>query len=246
MTKRQTTRGRRRHPSSRIAMLAVRVCLSGCMMPAAMHSGSEPAAAYAFERYEVVIGAAERQTILTGFLVGGSVADLAVVHIDENDDRRLRIFTFTDGKWAPVAEATLRPEVSFVDVANIEGRDRLIVYGDGRLTWFDPESVAERELAAVISDFSPPPRGEVLHVDITRDLNGDGRDDLVVPHGHGFQVLVQLPGGRFAEPVAVGPSTGPDRGLRRRRLPVPALGRGRSCPRDGLRPGRTQRPGVLE
>ncbi len=211
MTQPQTTRGRRRHPSSRIAMLAVRVCLSGCMMPAAMHSGSEPAAAYAFERYEVVIGAAERQTILTGFLMGGSVADLAVVHIDENDDRRLRIFTFTDGDWAPEVDTTLRPEASFVDVANIDGRDRLIAYGDGRLTWFDPETGTERELAAVTSDFSPPPRGEVLHVDITRDVNGDGRDDLIVPHGHGFQVLVQMSGGAFAEPVAVGPSTGLDR-----------------------------------
>ena len=197
MTKPQTTRGRRRHPSSRIAMLAVRVCLSGCMMPAAMHSGSEPAAAYGFERYEVAIGAAERQTVLTGFLVGDSVADLAVVHIDENDDRRLRILAFTDGDWTPEVETTLRPEASFVDVANIDGGDRLVIYGDGRLTWFDPETGTERELAAVTSDFSPPPRGAVLHVDITRDLNGDGRDDLVVPHGRGFHVLVQRSGGRL-------------------------------------------------
>ena len=211
MTKPQTTRGRRGHPSSRIAMLAVRVCLSGCMMPAAMHSGSEPAAAYAFERYEVAIGAAERQTVLTGFLSGGSVADLAVVHVDGNDDRRLRIFTFTDGDWTPDVDTTLRPEASFVDVANIDGGDRLVIYGGGRLTWFDPETGTERELAAVTSDFSPPPRGEVLHVDITRDLNGDGRDDLVVPHGHGFHVLVRRSGGTFADPVTIGPSTGPDR-----------------------------------
>ena len=28
------------------------------------------------------------------------------------------------------------------------GKSRLIAYGDGRLTWFDPESATERELAA--------------------------------------------------------------------------------------------------
>ena len=86
------------------------------------------------------------------------MADLAVVHIDENDDRRLRIFTFTDGDWAPEVDATLRPEASLLDVANIDGRDRMVIYGGGRLTWFDPESETERELAAVTSDFSPPPR----------------------------------------------------------------------------------------
>ena len=181
------------------------------MIPAAMRSGSEPAAAYTFERYEVAIGAAERQTVLTGFFSGGSVADLAAVSIDGSGDRHLLIFASVDGEWGPATEATLRPDVSFVDVANIDGRDRLIAYGDGRLTWFDPVSATERELAEVTSDFSPPPRREVLHVDITRDLNGDGRDDLVVPRGHGFQVLVQMPGGRFADPVAIGPTTGLDR-----------------------------------
>ena len=78
-----------------------------------------------FEQYEVVIGSAERQTVLTGFLLGGAVADLAVVNIDENDDRRLRIYAFGDSTWVPLLGATLHPQVSFVDVANIDGRDRL-------------------------------------------------------------------------------------------------------------------------
>ena len=48
-----------------------------------------PAAAQVtFERYEVVTGSAQRQTVLTGFLLGGAIAELAVVRIDENDDRR--------------------------------------------------------------------------------------------------------------------------------------------------------------
>lgn len=48
---------------------------------------------------------AQRQTVLTGFLFGGASADLAVVHIDENSERRLRIYTFdlvvpdADGFW---------------------------------------------------------------------------------------------------------------------------------------------------
>lgn len=47
------------------------------------------AAAFTFEQYEVVTGSAKRQTVLTGFLLGGAIAELAVVNIDEKDDRRL-------------------------------------------------------------------------------------------------------------------------------------------------------------
>ncbi len=192
-------------------MLTLRVCLYGCVGPAAALPGAEPAESSTFERYDVVIGASERQTLLTGLLAGGSVADLAIVDNDGHDGWRLRILTFTGGDWVPEVETTLRPETSFVDVANIDGRDRLVIYGGGRLTWFDPELETERALAAVESDFKPPRRGEVVHVDITRDLNGDGRDELVVPLNHRFHVLVQRIDGTFTDPVTIGPATGPDR-----------------------------------
>ena len=171
-------------------------------------SFASPAAAeFTFAQYEVVLGAAERQTVLTGFLLGGAVADLAVVNIDENGDRRLRIHAFGDSTWVPRLGATLRPEVLFVDVANIGGRDRLIAYEPGRLNWFDLKTATERELVAVTSNFNPPRRGEIPHVDVTRDVNGDGRDDLVVPDVDGFWVFVQMSDGTFADPVKIGPST---------------------------------------
>jgi len=211
MRERSARRGARLYRRGRFAILTLRLCLVGCAGPAAALPGAQPAELFRFERYDVVTGARERQTVLTGFLVGGSVADLAVVDSDEDDGRRLRIFTFTDGDWSPELQTALRREASFVDVANINGRDRLVVYGGGRLTWFDPESATERELAAVESDFKPPRAGEVVHVDITRDLNGDGRDELVVPRNHGFHVLVQRSGGTFADPVTIGPATELDR-----------------------------------
>ncbi len=211
MKRRSTVRDKSRYRPTRISLLAVRVCLSGCIMPVAVHASSESPAAFAPSRHEVVVGGAERLTVLTGFLTGRSVADLAAVHVDRDGDRRLRVLSFADGDWSTATEATLRSEVSFVDVAGIGGRDRLVAYGGGRLTWFDPESATERDLVAVQSDFRASERGEVLHVDMTRDLNGDGLDDLVLVHGHGFQVLVQMAGGSFADPVTVGPTAGLDR-----------------------------------
>jgi hypothetical protein len=59
----------------------------------------------------------------------------------------------------------------------------------------------------VTSSFTPPRRDEIPHVDLTRDVNHDDRDDLVVPDVDGFWVFVQMEGGAFAAPVKIGPAT---------------------------------------
>ncbi|MDE2850596.1 MAG: VCBS repeat-containing protein [Acidobacteriota bacterium] len=187
-------------------ILSLGVLLSGGVGPAAAQSTSE-AAEFAFTQYEVVTGSAKRQTVLTGFLLGGASAELVVVDIDDGDERRLRIYEFGDGAWVPGADATLGPDVRFVDVANIGGRDRLLTYDPGRLNWFDPESATERALVAVTANFNPPRGGEVPHVDVSRDVNGDGRDDLVVPGVDGFWVFIQTSAAEFADPVKIGRST---------------------------------------
>ena len=166
-----------------------------------------PVAEFTFEQYEVVIGSAERQTILTGFLLDGDFAELAVVNIDENDNRHLRIYAFSDSTWALRLDTTLRPEVLFVDVANIGGYDRLVTYEQGRLNWFDPDAATEHPLVAVTSNFKPPRSGEIPHVDVTQDVNGDGHDDLVIPDSDGFWVFIQMSDGAFAEKVKIGPPT---------------------------------------
>ena len=198
----------RHHRRSRFCILALGVCLAGCATFTGDARGAEQAAApFTFEQYEVVTGTAERQTVLTGFLLGGAVAELAVVHIDEYGERRLRIYAFGAGAWTPSLDTTLGPDVSFIDVANIGGRDRLVIYERGRLNWFDPESATERGLVTVTSSFTPPRRDEIPHVDLTRDVNGDDRDDLVVPDVDGFWVFVQMSDGAFADPVKIGPPT---------------------------------------
>ena len=169
--------------------------------------GITPVSEFTFEQHEVVIGSAERQTVLTGFLLDGDFAELAVVNIDENDNRHLCIYAFSDGTWALRLDTTLRPEVLFVDVANIDGHDRLITYEQDRLNWFDPDAATERALVAVTSNFKPPRSGEIPHVDITCDVNGDGHDDLVIPDSDGFWVFIQMSDGAFAEKVKIGPPT---------------------------------------
>ncbi len=207
------------------ALVVLATCLAGVLTPAAARPAGQTITEITFERQEIVIGSAPRQTVMTGFLLGGDVADMAVVNIDESDNRRVRIYTYENetgspdsrswscenGSWTLKLDGSLRPGVSFVDVARLGNSDRLITYDHGRLSAWDPDSSTERELASVVSSFKPPRTDEIPHVDITRDVNGDGRVDLVIPAADGFQVFVQAGDGSFAEPVEVGPPAVLDR-----------------------------------
>ena len=190
-------------------MLVFRVFLLGCSnLPGEAVGRMAPGPLeFTFDRYEVATDVAKHQTVLTGFLLGGAIAELAVVSIDANGEPRTRIYVFEDDAWALYLDTTLRREVLFVDVANINGHDRLITYEPGKLNWFDPESATEHALVAVTSNFNPPRSGEIPHVDLTQDLNDDGRDDLVVPDVDGFQVFIQTSDGAFANAVKVGSCT---------------------------------------
>lgn len=158
-----------------------------------------------FQQYELLTGPAKHQIVLPGFFLGDTTAEIAVVHIDGSDNRHLRMYTLAGGAWVSALEADLGRGVLFVDVANIGGRDRLITYESGRLSWFDPDSSTERALVEVAMRFSETDDGGIPHVDITRDLNGDDLDDLVIPSVDGFWVSIQSIDGSFTEPVKLGP-----------------------------------------
>ncbi len=70
----------------RVRTLILIACTIGLAGPMPAISGEPAAAEFTFDRYEVVLGSAERQTVLTGFFLGGGIAELAVVNIDERLD----------------------------------------------------------------------------------------------------------------------------------------------------------------
>ena len=192
---------RRSSTPIRIALGAI---LAGCTAPLAAPAVTTAAPGVAFDKHEIVTGAAGHQSVLHGFFLGGDAADLAVASVEPNGDRRLRIYAWRDGAWTEALDTKLRPEVLFVDIAPIGGHDRLLTHESGRLSWFDIESAAERPLVAVTSRFNPPVAG-IRRVDVSRDLNGDGRDDLIVPDDEGSQVFIQGSDGVFADPMRLGP-----------------------------------------
>lgn len=188
-----------------LGLLALGLLVGGCTLRAPL-GGHQPVddADLSFESHVVRTGSAGYHAVLPGALLGGASSDLAVVSVEDDGTRRLRVFSLDDGAWSPAIDATLRRGVSFVDVAEIGGRDRLLTYEPGRVSWFDPETKSEEllawlEIAWGVGDEAVP------RLDVTRDLNGDGLDDLVVPDVHGFWIATQEAGGRFSQAVRMGP-----------------------------------------
>ena len=198
----------RRYRRSLFFILVFGVCLLSCsgrsnkvIAPTMMSASAE----FTFKQYEVKTGSARHQTVLTGFFLGGDYAELAVVNIKKNQNRHLHIYAFSEGTWVLRLDIKLRSEVLFVDVANIGGRDRLITYEHGRLNWLDPESATEHALVEVITNYKATKDGGIPYVDISRDVNGDNLDDLIVPDINGFWIATQLRDGSFNDPIKLGP-----------------------------------------
>ena len=174
-------------------------------------SDASPDTAGLFEPYQVEIGAARRQAILTGSFLDAEATgssdmhQIAVISIGGNANRRVRIYAFNDGSWASAVEAKLGAKVSLVDVANIGGRDRLITYQPGRINWFDPASAREKTLLVINRHRRRPAKHEMHRVEMARDLNHDGRDDLILPDSSGFWIATQLDDGSFSQATKLGP-----------------------------------------
>lgn len=124
------------------------------VMAASMMQANSDSRDELFEHYQVVTGMAKHQTVLPGFFLGGDTAEIAVVHIDQDRNCRLQMFGFDGHAWGLVLDVALRPNILFVDVANIGGHDRLMTYERGRLNWFDPESATERPLLHVATHYN--------------------------------------------------------------------------------------------
>ncbi len=202
----------RRSPRS-LAVLGV-----GLLLWTSPGTGGASSRGELFERHTVTTGAGQ-QTVLSGFFRGGEFADLVVLRGD-SEHPELEMFGYDGGAWASVLRANLPPEVLFVDVARIARSDHLLLYTSGRMLVFDPDTSDTRPLADISTRYNRAPEGlyyggfesrlpfdagEIPRVDVTRDLNGDGRDDLVLPDVDGFFVAVQKADGTFSQATQVGP-----------------------------------------
>ncbi|MDE0008549.1 MAG: VCBS repeat-containing protein [Gammaproteobacteria bacterium] len=187
--------------------LRVNTVLRRCLL-AVLASGSVAAAepnASPFTIDEIDTGVAAHQTILLGSFTGTGRTEFGVLDGGAYREGRLRIFGLEGEEWQVVRDATVPGGVTFVDVAVIGGRDHPIFHRPGGFSAFDAAAGTERGLVSVPGHVHFTEGGRVPRIDATRDLNGDGMDDLVLPTADGFWIALQNADGTFADPAKLGP-----------------------------------------
>lgn len=163
-----------------------------------------PGESLRFDIFEVETPPARHQIVLPGWPDDSASSRFAVLGVAPDGAGRARLLILAGPDWRTTAEATLEPGVLFVDVARIHGQNRLLTYRRDGFHWFDADMGTEHPLIALTTSYRRGEDAGIPHLEVARDLNDDGRDDLLLPDLDGFWVAIQSQDGTFGEPVKVG------------------------------------------
>lgn len=158
-----------------------------------------------FDIYEIDTGSAEHQTVLTGSFTDSGKVELATINTDDTGNRNVTVFRFDDDQWQVIRELPIDPDILFVDQLEVTGRNQILTYRHRVFSRLDLESGLEEKLAELSVDFQKGPDSGLPRLNVARDLNGDGLDDLIMPSIAGFWVSTQLADGTYSNPLKLGP-----------------------------------------
>lgn len=181
-----------------IRQLLLPVC--ACM---AVTAGAEPQ----FGVSMVETGPAVKQTVLAAYLSSEETADLVVASVTEDEKRTIRLYGVNEGFFSsePWAELPVPKNAILIDVCenrHPEARDSLVFFTKDGVVRFDPANGKLMKLADVTSIYTTPIRDSLPAMNFCRDLNGDERDDLIIPDFDGFEIYIGTDNG-FEKSISV-------------------------------------------
>ena len=222
------------------ATVAVRIgcvgALAICVSFACTAAGASPTPS--FERIDLTLGTPEDHILLPGRFLGGTMDDLAVVIVNEDNERQLGIYSIAGEpgrrSWRLAHRQPLDEDVIFMDVAGLaDGTERLLVGRRGRISWLDAATGREQPFLDLPSIYNVAPLSEVPRVEVARDVTGDGLDDIAFADFDGYWLVRQLDDGSWQEPTKVAVTAGVSGGFAwsyrpRRAYPIDFDGDGRT------------------
>jgi len=190
--------------------------LAACAFLAPIAASADPAPS--FERIDLALGEPADHIVLPGRFRGGATDDLAVVTVNEDNQRGLSIHSIAgepgQRTWRLSHRQRLDEDVVFMDVVGLtDGTERLLVGRRGRLSWLDAASGVEHPFLDLPSIYNVAPLDEVPRVEVARDVTGDGLDDIALADFDGYWLVRQRKDGSWHEPDKVAVTAGVSAGF---------------------------------
>lgn len=186
------------------------VCLPLVLPNSILHGGAldkpvQAASRIQFEKHTFTVEDIHHPTWLTGKFFEGGLSDFAVVGLNSDHDATLDLYALEEGVWSSKKKVDFVTPPTFVDVARMDGVDRVILHAGRSISWVDPKSGAMHPILNVDQNYQKHPEQRMPSIDISRDLNGDGRDEILLPVSDRVEIYIQDEHGEFSHSLSLGP-----------------------------------------
>jgi hypothetical protein len=178
-------------------LTAVRIpYLSFLMLACGAASGQD------FDEFVIDAGFRVEQKILVADLYGDSRRQILIAGRDDAHEQHLAIYSL-DSIREPGAEplVTLNPGPDLIayDVGRLGDNDTLLFIEPGRVLRYSFEDGDFVEFIKIRSIYGQQRSGDITPIDFFCDIDGDGRDDLIVPDTAGYRIRLQKTDGSLGE-----------------------------------------------
>jgi hypothetical protein len=164
-----------------------------------------PATVVAGPRFDGLVidaGYQVEQPALIAKLTNGDDRQIVLAGRDKNLVQQLAVYSLGQAPpIEPILSLTPGPNLIAYDVGRFGDHDALLFIEPGRVLQYDFDTAKFVEVAKVRTIYGQNRIGDIVPIDFFRDLNLDGRDDLIVPDTAGYRVRLQHEDGSLGEEI---------------------------------------------
>ena len=155
-----------------------------------------------FAELEIDVGFRVEQPVLTAQFADGSGHDLVFAGQNDEYEQWLAVYRLTEAsepRASQVFEMKAEPELLYFDVGRVGGQTGLYFLSPGKILRYDFANDMIIEVVQIQSIYRQNRDENLVHHDFFRDIDDDGRDDLIVPDLEGLRVRLQTADGELGD-----------------------------------------------
>ena len=155
-----------------------------------------------FDEFVIDAGFRVEQRVLVADLYGDGDRQILIAGRNDAHEQFLAIYSLnsiSNSGSKPLATLHPGPNLIAYDVGRLGDNDALLFIEPGRVLRY---SVVDGDFVEVLetrSIYGQKRSGDIVPIDFFRDINDDGRDDLIVPDTAGYRIRLQRPDGSFGD-----------------------------------------------